>query len=296
MVPNSHLWLLKAGLCSAATPHETAMTSGLIQMRVSGVVCAFTPGTPDSLNGFSWRRWCRLHLLLERPAKGRLTRRCLPQGINDRLMSLPLPLRGDKFTTILSAYSPPMTRSDVAKDKFYEDLHALLATVPKVDELIVLGDFTAHAGTDHATWRGVRGPHGLASFNGNGLLLPRTCAEHHLILINTFFCLVMWPNATWVHPQLRHWYLLDYVLVRRRDQQELLVNKAIHDADGWTDHRLVISKASSATTQGTPSNELANRLANLPGADEDITVDNRWCHLRDTAQSTALDVLGVARH
>ncbi|VDM04237.1 unnamed protein product [Schistocephalus solidus] len=31
---------------------------------------------------------------------------CLPQDINDRLMSLRLHLRGDKFATIISAYSP----------------------------------------------------------------------------------------------------------------------------------------------------------------------------------------------
>ncbi|VDM06089.1 unnamed protein product, partial [Schistocephalus solidus] len=36
-----------------------------------------------------------------------------------------------------------MTSSDSAKDKFYEDLHAWLATVPKEDKLIVLGDFNA---------------------------------------------------------------------------------------------------------------------------------------------------------
>ncbi|VDL94603.1 unnamed protein product, partial [Schistocephalus solidus] len=36
---------------------------------------------------------------------------CLPQGLNDRLVSLRLPLRGDKFVTIISAYAPPMTRS-----------------------------------------------------------------------------------------------------------------------------------------------------------------------------------------
>ncbi|VDL94345.1 unnamed protein product [Schistocephalus solidus] len=78
---------------------------------------------------------------------------CLPQGINDRLMSLRLPLRGDNFAPIISAYDPQMTSSDAAKDKFYDDLHALLATVPKEDKLI-----------------GVLGPQGL------GLLL-RTCAE-----------------------------------------------------------------------------------------------------------------------
>nr|VZI45790.1 unnamed protein product [Spirometra erinaceieuropaei] len=65
---------------------------------------------------------------------------CLPQGINDGLMSLRLPLRrGGKFATIISAYAPPMTSPDAVKDKFYEDLHALLATVSKADKLIVLG-------------------------------------------------------------------------------------------------------------------------------------------------------------
>ncbi|VDL96483.1 unnamed protein product [Schistocephalus solidus] len=88
---------------------------------------------------------------------------CLPQGINDRLMSLRLPLRGDQFATIISAYAPPMTSSDAAKDKFYEDLHALPATLPNVDKLIVLGDFNARVGKDHAAWQGLLGPQGLGS-------------------------------------------------------------------------------------------------------------------------------------
>ncbi|BHF85824.1 hypothetical protein SprV_1002899700 [Sparganum proliferum] len=115
---------------------------------------------------------------------------CLPQGINDRLMSLRLPLRrGGKSATIISAYAPPMTSTVAARDKFYEELHALLATVSKADKLIVLGDFNARVGTDHTAWRGVLGPHGLRGSNDNGLLLLRTCAEHRLILMNMFFCL-----------------------------------------------------------------------------------------------------------
>nr|VZI41451.1 unnamed protein product [Spirometra erinaceieuropaei] len=83
---------------------------------------------------------------------------CLPQGINDRLMSLRLPLGGGKFATIISAYAPTMTNPDAVRDEFYEDLHALLATVSKADKLIVLGDFNARVGTDHTAWRGVLGP------------------------------------------------------------------------------------------------------------------------------------------
>nr|VZI27098.1 unnamed protein product [Spirometra erinaceieuropaei] len=206
---------------------------------------------------------------------------CLPQGINDRLMSLRLPLqRGGKFATIISAYAPPMSSPDAtARDKFYEDLHALLATVSKADKLIVLGDFNARVGTDHTAWRGVLGPHGLRGLNDNGLLLLRTCAEHRLILTNTFFCLPEREKATWRHPRSRQWHLLDYVLVRSRDQREVLVTKAIAGADG---------------------NELAQRLDNLPiaaaaaAAAENASVENRWCQLRDTVQSTALAVLGRA--
>nr|VZI38679.1 unnamed protein product [Spirometra erinaceieuropaei] len=129
-----------------------------------------------------------------------------------------------------------------AREKFYEDLHALLATVSKADKLIVLGEFNAPVGTDHTAWRGVLDPHGLRGSNDNGLLLLRTCAEHCLILTNTFFCLPEREKATWRHPRWRQWHLLDYVLVRRRDQRDVLVTKAIAGADRWTDHRLVISK------------------------------------------------------
>nr|VZI46388.1 unnamed protein product [Spirometra erinaceieuropaei] len=251
---------------------------------------------------------------------------CLPQGINDRLMSLRLPLWGGKFVTIISAYAPLMSSPDAARDKFYEDLHALLATVSKADKLIVLGDFNARVGTDHVAWRGVLGPHALRGSNDNGLLFLRTCAEHRVILTNTFFCLPEREKATWRHPRSRQWHLLDYVLVRRRDQRDVLVTRAIAGADGWTDHRLVISKMRirlqprrrpqgkrppgklNIALSSLPahhlhfSNELAQRLDNLPiaaaadaAAAENASVENRWCQMRDTVQSTVLAVLGRAR-
>ncbi|BHF81456.1 hypothetical protein SprV_0702458600 [Sparganum proliferum] len=217
---------------------------------------------------------------------------CLPQGINDRLMSLRPPLWGGKFATIISAYAPPMSSPEAARDTFCEDLHVLLATVSK----------TAN----------------------NGLLLLRTCAEHRLILSNKFFCLPEREKATWRHSWSRQWHLPDYVLVRRRDQREVLVTKAIAGADGLTDNRLVISKMRirlqprrrpqskrppgklNVALLSWPahhlhfSNELAQPLDTLPiaaaaddaaAAAEHASVENRWCQLRDTIQSTALAVL-----
>ncbi|VDM02483.1 unnamed protein product [Schistocephalus solidus] len=181
-------WFFPAG-----TPRASVKTGGLNHVRVSGVVCASTPEQCDAGVAFA----------ILNDIVGRLPG--LPQVINDHLMSLRLTLWGDKFATIISAYAPPMTSSDQAKDKFYEDLHALLATVAKVDKLIVLGDFNTRVGTDHAAWQGVLGLHGLGSRNDNGLLLLRTCTEHRLLLSKTFLRLPTREKATWMRPRSRCW-------------------------------------------------------------------------------------------
>nr|VZI33106.1 unnamed protein product [Spirometra erinaceieuropaei] len=166
---------------------------------------------------------------------------------------------------------PPMTSPDAARDKFYEDLQSLLVSVSKADSLIVFVDFNAHVGKDHAVWRLVLGPHVLNGSNDNGFLLLRTCSEHRLILTNTYFRLPMQEKATWMHPRSQYWHLLDYVLVWRRDQLDVMVTKAI-------------------------PTDPPQRLANLPVAvvavaDEHASVENRWCQLRDTVQLTALALL-----
>ncbi|VDL97640.1 unnamed protein product [Schistocephalus solidus] len=183
----------------------------------------------------------------------------------------------------------PMTSFDAAKDKFYEDLCALLVTVPKAENLIVLGDYNARIGIDHADWQGVLGPQGFGSYNDNGLLLLRTYSEHRLLLTNTLFRLLRQEKATWMHPRSRRWQLLDYVCVRRRDRQDVRVAKAIRDADGWTDYRLVISDFNH--DEGP---RIIQKLENLHAPDNNATVETRWCQLRNVSQSTALKVLGRA--
>ena len=137
-----------------------------------------------------------------------------PKGINDRLMTLRLPLQGKKFATIISAYAPTMTNPDDVKEKFYEDLNSVLSSVPKQDKLILLGDFNARVGRDHESWAGVLGTQGMGSCNDNGLLLLQTCASHNLLVTNTVFRLPDHKKTTWMHPRSKHWHLIDYAIVR----------------------------------------------------------------------------------
>ena len=108
-----------------------------------------------------------------------------PKGINDRLMSVRLPLQQKRFATIISVYAPTMANSENVIEKFYEDLKSAIGATPKADKLIILGDFNARVGEDWRTWEGVLGRHGIGKCNSNGLLLLQTCALFNLLITNT---------------------------------------------------------------------------------------------------------------
>nr|VZI39274.1 unnamed protein product [Spirometra erinaceieuropaei] len=118
-------------------------------------------------------------------------------------MNTSLPFRRSNLITIIKAYAPTMAGSDEVKSKFNEDLHDLLASMPKADKLNVLRDFNARVSTDHAAWRIVLDSHRIADCYDNYLLLLRTCAECRLLLTNTFFHLLMRKRTIWMHPRSR---------------------------------------------------------------------------------------------
>ena len=86
-----------------------------------------------------------------------------------------------------------MTNPDDAKDKFCEELDALISVVNPYDKLIILGDFNARVGKDHQTWEGTIGKHGTGKCKSNDLLLLKTCAMHELVIINTLIITNTWP-------------------------------------------------------------------------------------------------------
>ena len=157
-------------------------------------------------------------------------------------MTLRLPLSGKRHATILSIYAPTLTKPDEVKDKFYDYLDSVISAKPRTDKLILLRDFNARVGTGHQTWEGVNGTEGMGKRNRNGLLLLKKCAEHELLITNTSFRLSTRNKTSWMHPRSKHRHFIDYVIVRRKDRQDVRVTKTMCGADCWTDHRLVVSK------------------------------------------------------
>ena len=229
-------------------------------------------------------------------------------------MTLRLPLSGKRHATIVSAYALTMSNPDEVKDKFYDDLDSVISAALRTDKPILLGDFNARVGTDHQTWEEVIGSEGVGKCNSNGLLLLRKCAEHELLITNTVFRLPTRRKTSWMHPRPKHWHLIDYVVVRKKDKQDVRVIKTMCGANCWTDHRLVVSKLNLCIQpvrrpQGkkVPKkldvsklkqenkrqafvNDLCSRLYALEHSSEDV--DESWTDFRDTVHSSAMDSLG----
>ncbi|BHF65453.1 hypothetical protein SprV_0200846400 [Sparganum proliferum] len=69
---------------------------------------------------------------------------------------------GNKYVTIVTTYSSPMTSCEEVRNNFYDDMLTSLATVTKTDKPSFFADFTAHVRSDYSiseevdrlTWRG----------------------------------------------------------------------------------------------------------------------------------------------
>ena len=57
-----------------------------------------------------------------------------------------------------------------------------------------------------------------------------------------YFRLPSRRKTSWMHPRSKHWLLSDYVIVRRKDRQDVKVTKTFVVQTVLKDHRLVVSK------------------------------------------------------
>ena len=242
----------------------------------------------------------------------------LPKGVNDRLMTIRIKLRGNRYLTLVSVYAPTLTNDDLTKELFYENLEKTINETPAEDKLIVLGDFNARVGKDAASWKGVLGLHGVGKENSNGILLLSKCAQHQLSITGTMFRQADKYKTTWQHPRSKHWHLIDHVLVRQRDIKDVHSTRVMRGAECWTDHRLVRTKLAlhiqPPTRKGRTSikkldvnrlkdpavseafkSGMANKLEQIyisPTGDS----DHQWSILRDAVYSTAANILGYKKH
>ena len=242
-----------------------------------------------------------------------------PTAINERLMTLRVPLSKESFITFISAYAPTLDSDEDTKNQFYEQLSTTLSRVPRNDKLVLLGDFNARIGKDYQVWENVMGKQGLGNCNANGLLLLGLCAEQELFITNTQFRLPNRYKTTWMHPRSKHWHIIDYVIVRQRDKKYVHVTKTARNVDDcWTDHKLLISRLKISVSQKPPTHltnpprkkfdlsklqevnvaeafqqNINDQLRNNPVNTTDI--DREWTTLKDIIINAAENTIGYTK-
>ena len=215
---------------------------------------------------------------------------------------------GTFYATLLNAYSPTVTNPDEVKDKFYDDLDSVISATPRTDK------HTPRGLQCQRTWEGMIGTEEVGKFNSNCLLLLRKYAEHELLITTTVVRLQTRNKTSWMYPRSKHWILIDYVIMRRKDTQYVRMTKNPCGADCWKDHSLVVSKLNlciqpARRPQGkkVPKildisklkqdskrqafvNDICSRFDALEHSLEDP--DENWRAWRDTVYSSAMYSLG----
>ena len=241
-----------------------------------------------------------------------------PKGISERIISLRLALSRNQYVTIVSVYAPTMTHSEESKQSFYEELATVIRCVPISDKLILMGDCNARVGSESNLWRGVLGTHGIDNMSSNGLLLLQTCQEFQLSITNTMFQMKNIYKGTWRHPRSNTWHLIDYVIVRRRDLQDVHITRAMRGADCWTDHRMVrslmnlklrkqvrsqtlsipkrvnVAELRCPTKQLQLQTALEEKIASMSNQLHTSGVDAHWETLQHIMYETAFETTGTA--
>ena len=164
-----------------------------------------------------------------------------PIAIDERLMTLWLPLAKNHLATFVSVYAPTLDSSDDVKDRFYDTLYSTLQKTLINNKIILLDDFNARVSRNHDIWHGVIGHHGVGNMNSSGLRLLSLCSEMDLAITNNFFQLCDMHKTSWMHPRSKQWHLIDNVIVRSRDLNEMQITQAMRGAECSTDYRLICS-------------------------------------------------------
>ena len=93
-------------------------------------------------------------------------------------------VQGTPFNIIVVQVCAPTTNSEEA-DQFYEDLEELLELTPKIDVLLIIGDWNAKVGSQEVP--GVTGKFGLGLQTEAGQRLTEFCQENARVIANTLF-------------------------------------------------------------------------------------------------------------
>jgi hypothetical protein len=96
-------------------------------------------------------------------------------------------LVGDFVFNVISAYIPQIGLNESVKMQLWEELDALISSVPISEKLFIGGDFNGHVGSTRVGFDGVHGGFRYGSRNQEGKGILNFALAYDLIIVNTLF-------------------------------------------------------------------------------------------------------------
>jgi hypothetical protein len=129
----------------------------------------------------------------------------------------------DLVFNVISAYAPQIGLNESVKMQFWEELNALVSTVPISEKLFIGGDLNGHVGSTRVGFNVVHGGFGYGSRNQEGEGILNFALAYDLIVANTLFKkshLVTFSSG-------QHCSQINFILARREDRHAYLDCKVI---------------------------------------------------------------------
>jgi hypothetical protein len=146
---------------------------------------------------------------------------------------------GDLIFIVISAYTPQIGLNKSVKMQFWEELDALISSVPISEKLFIEGDLNGHVGSTRVGFDGVHGGFGYESRNQEGEDILNFALAYDLIVSNTLFRKRVSNVVTFSSGQ--HCSQIDFILTRIEDMHTCLDCKVIPGECVVPQHKLVVA-------------------------------------------------------
>ena len=105
---------------------------------------------------------------------------------SDRVMAMSF-VFGEEVVRVICAYAPQSGRTDIEKERFYEELTHEWSMANANEMVLGLGDFNGHVGKYAEGFEGIHGGYGIGRRNAEGRMLLDFCDQKVLCVANTWY-------------------------------------------------------------------------------------------------------------
>jgi hypothetical protein len=140
---------------------------------------------------------------------------------------------------VISAYAPQIGLNESVKMQFWEELDALVSSVPIYEKIFIGGDLNGHVASTRVGFDGVHGGFEYGSRNQEGEVILNFVLAYDLIVANTLFRKKVSHLVTFSSGQ--HCSQIDFILTRREDMHDCLDSKVIPRECVVPQHKLVVA-------------------------------------------------------